>query len=81
MTNGVSDQYRRNSTILGDVPIVDWLREKEDQRIARERKQKAYIADKIPDKIKNKPLSGVEMEQFNKGMSLLNIWKRRMNKE
>ena len=77
----MTEEYRRNSTILGDKPIYEWTREQNDKRIARERKEKTYIADKIPDKIKNKPLSGVEMEQFNKGMSLLNIWKRRMNKE
>lgn len=79
MANGVGDEYRRKSTILGDSDILSWAKEQNDKRKYRERKQKAYIADKIPDKIKKKPLSGVETEQLNRGMSLLTIWKRRMN--
>lgn len=81
MTNGVGNEYRKKSTILGDSDLIDWSREQDDLRKAKERKQKAYIADKIPDSIKSKPLNGVETEQVKRGMSLLTIWKRRMNDE
>jgi len=79
MSNGVGDEYRRKSTILGDKDILSWAKEQEDLRKAKERKEKSYIADKIPDKVKFKPLNGVEIEQARRGMSLLTIWKRRMN--
>ncbi len=75
----MSDEYRRKSTILGDSDIHDFVREQKDKHKARERKEKSYIADKIPDNVKSKPLSGVEMEQASRGMSLLTIWKRRMD--
>jgi len=81
MPSNTGNEYRRKSTILGDNDIYDWVREQEDKRKDRERKEKTYIADKIPQSVKSKPLSGVEQEQFNRGMSLLTIWKRRMNDE
>ena len=79
MSNGIGNEYRRKSTILGDSDILSWSREQNDLYKAKEQKEKAHIADKIPNIIKSKPLNGVEMEQASKGMPLLTIWKRRMN--
>ena len=75
----MANEYRKKSTILGDSDIHDFVREQEDKRKKREQKEKSYIADKIPNNIKSKPLNGVEMEQASRGMSLLEIWKRRMS--
>lgn len=76
----MANNYRRKSTILGDKDIHEWVREQEDKRKYRERQQKIRIMDNIPDNVKKKQLSGVEKEQLNRGMSLLNIYKRRLNK-
>lgn len=79
MGNGIGDDYRKKSTILGDSDILSWAKEQEDKRKFRERQQKIRIARRIPDSIKKKPMSGVEKEWLNNGMSLLTIWQRRMS--
>jgi len=81
LANGVGDQYRKNSTILGDSEIIRWQEEQRDIRRARQRKEKERIIDKMPKDVKSKPFSGVEKEQLLKGMTLLEIYKRRMRRK
>lgn len=81
MGNGVANEYRKNSTILGDKEILNWQQEKEDLRRARDRKRKERIIDRMPKKIKDRPFSGVETEQLLKGIGLLEIYKRRMRRK
>lgn len=81
MASGVRDQYRKKSTILGDDDILQWQQEQKDLRRAKERKQKEHIINNIPNDIKDKPFSGVETEQLLKGMTILEIYKRRMRRE
>ena len=79
MDKGIGNDYRKKSTILGDSDILEWAKEQENKRKHRERQHKLRIIHNIPDDIKKRPLSGVEKEQIMKGMSILNIYKRRMN--
>jgi len=79
--NGVGNEYRKNSTILGDKEILRWQEEQRDMRRARERKQKERIIDGMPKKIKDRPFSGVETEQLLRGIGLLEIYKRRMRRK
>ena len=74
------DEYRRKSTFLGDKDIYDFVREQDDKRKHKERKQREYIVDMIPKDVKSKPFSGVEKEQLLKGMSLLTVYQRRIRK-
>ncbi len=78
MANGVGDQYRKKSTILGDSDTVRWQQEKADRQRIRRRRAKELLIDRIPNSIKSKPFSGVEKEQILKGMSLLTIYQRRL---
>ena len=73
--------YKHDSTILGDKPIYEWAREQEDLARARERKHKALLIERMPERTKNKPFSGTEREQILKGMSLLEIYKRRLRRK
>lgn len=81
MGNGVGNQYRKNSTILGDKEILRWQREQEDLRRAKDRKRKERIIEKIPKDVKAKPFNAVETEQLLRGMTLLEIYKRRMRRK
>ncbi len=79
MGSGVGEEYKHHSTILGDEITKEWAKEQENKRKHRERQHKLRIIHNIPDDIKKRPLSGVEKEQIMKGMSILNIYKRRMS--
>jgi len=79
--NGIGDQYRKKSTILGDQDILAWQQEQKDLRIMRERREKTYLINKIPKRIKSMPFSGAEKEQILRGMSLLEIYKRRLRRQ
>lgn len=81
MGNGISDEYRKKSTILGDNDILQWSKEQKDKRKYKERQRKLRIIHKIPNDIKKKLLSGVEKEQIMKGMSILDIYKRRLGRQ
>lgn len=74
-------EYRRKSTILGDKDIWEWQREIEDKVRIRRRKEKEKIIDKIPERIKSKPFSGVEKGWLLKGMPLHKIYQRRMRRQ
>jgi len=79
--NGVGDQYRKKSTILGDSEILRWQEEQRDICRARQRKQKERIINNIPEDVKSKRFSGVEKEQLLRGMTILEIYKRRMRRK
>lgn len=79
MGKGIGNDYRKKSTILGDSDFLEWVKEQENKRKHRERQCKLRIIHNIPNDIKKRPLSGVEKEQIIKGMSILNIYKRRMS--
>ena len=81
MANGVGDQYRKNSTILGDRELINWQQEQRDIRRAKQRKQKERMIDNMPGDVKSKQFTGVETEQLLRGMTLLEIYKRRMRRK
>ena len=81
MANGVSDQYRKNSTILGDSEIIRWQQEQRDIRRARQRKEKERIVDNMPKDVKSKRFNAIEIEQLMRGMTLLEIYQRRMRRK
>jgi len=72
---------KKPSTILGDEPIDMFVEEEKAKALARERKHKALLIERMPEKIKSKELTGVEREQILKGMSLLEIYKRRLRRK
>jgi len=78
MANGVGDQYRKKSTILGDDDLLDWQQEQRDIRRLKQRKQKERMIDNMPKDVKARPFSGVEKEQIFRGMGILEIYKRRL---
>lgn len=80
MSNGIGDQYRKKSTILGDKDLLQWQQEQNDLRKVKQRKEKEHIINNIPDDIKDEPLNGVEKEQLLRGMTILEIYKRRMRR-
>lgn len=80
MANGVGDQYRKNSTILGDRELINWQQEQRDIRRARQRKEKEHILDNMPKDVKSKRFNAIETEQLLRGMTLLEIYKRRMRR-
>ena len=77
----MGDQYRKNSTILGDRELVNWQQEQRDIRRAKQRKQKERMIDNMPKDVKSKQFTGVETEQLLRGMTLLEIYKRRMRRK
>lgn len=72
---------KKPSTILGDEPIDLSFEEARAEALARERKHKALLMERMSEKVKSKPLTGVEKEQILKGMSLLKIYKRRLRRK
>jgi len=72
---------KKPSTILGDSPIDMGFEEARAEALARERKHKALLIERMPEKVKSKELTGVEREQILKGMSLLEIYKRRLRRK
>lgn len=72
---------KKPSTILGDEPIDMGFEEARAEALARERKHKDLLIERMPKGIKNKPFTGVEKEQIYKGMGLLEIYKRRLRRK
>lgn len=77
----MGDQYRKNSTILGDRELVNWQQEQRDIRRAKQRKQKERMIDNMPKDVKSKRFNAIETEQLLRGMTLLEIYKRRMRRK
>lgn len=71
---------KKPSTILGEYIDLSF-EEARAEALAREREHKALLIERIPEKIKNKKLTGVEREQILKGIGLLEIYKRRLRRK